>query len=782
MNSSRLTARQKRYIRQHYASESVDTLSKTLGVSRSAVQAYIATIPASSYGYRKRVVFSLLLFLIPAGILLLAEGGLRLLNYGGDLRLFISAPPDISEYYRCNPELGQRYFYRQFTIPDPPKDLFLKKKPANGYRIFVLGGSTAAGFPYGNNMMFSRILWRRLQDTFPEKNIEVVNLGMSAVNSYTLLDLMDELPEHDPDLILIYAGHNEFYGALGVASLESLGRNRLVVKAYLHLQHLRLFRLVRDALGQVIDIFHRDPGNGGSDATATLMERIVANQVIPIDSKLYSSGMNQFRENLREILQLAKREEVRVVLSELVSNIGDQPPFQSLESDTAPPAKQVYSRAQTLESRGEYRKALEAYTRAKDLDALRFRATEECNAIIHSLAADFDIPVVPMRKIFQNASDHKIPGDGLFLEHLHPNTDGNFLMAEGFYHTLHSYGFISNRWDSTRIRNTQFYKDSWGATAFDTVYAGLSIRWLKGGWPFQPKERRNTSLDTYHPGNHVDSLALKVLTDKGIGVEMGHLTLARRYEQKGQYRKALREYRALMYTIPHEVLFYEGAVKMLLKLDRPEEAIPILQESLRIKQNNFATTWLPRLYLKQGNVRDALSRLSQAPSDMTSHPGFLNTLAHAYIASDQRQRFMNVLRRLQHTTSGSLEHFPYDNNPDTRKLAQQYNSISTVFLKDQDYGNAYRLLTQSLQLDETAFASKWIGQILLVRKQFRDALPYLKRAEALGLKDADLYYNLAAANYYTDRSSDATHYLRQLKRIRPDHPDPSGLLDKLELH
>ena len=45
----------------------------------------------------------------------------------------------------------------------------------------------------------------------------------------------DEVIEHNPDLLLIYAGHNEYYGALGVGSTESIGNARWLVKTYLNL-------------------------------------------------------------------------------------------------------------------------------------------------------------------------------------------------------------------------------------------------------------------------------------------------------------------------------------------------------------------------------------------------------------------------------------------------------------------------------------------------------------------------------------------------------------------
>jgi tetratricopeptide (TPR) repeat protein len=713
----------------------------------------------------KRIVFALFLFLIAAGILLLAEGILRLFNYGGNLHLFISAPEEVSDYYRCNPDIGKRYFYRQFTIPDPPKDLFLKEKPENGYRIFVLGGSTTAGFPYGNNLMFSRILWRRLQDVFPEKRIEVVNTAMAAVNSYTLLDFTDEILKYKPDLILIYAGHNEFYGALGVGSLESIGHSRSLIKVYMKVQHLRLFRLLREIINSVISVFKKNDAYNPEDLTATLMERIVSEQVIPLRSELYERGKEQFRSNLEEILQETTQAKVPVVLSELVSNVGNQSPFRSVQSDTFPPAEQVYKAAQQMEDRGDYEKARQLYLRAKDLDALRFRATEDFNAIIHELSLKYNFPVVPMRRIFEKYTPHGIVGNELILEHLHPNIDGYFLMADGFYQTLREGKYISTKWNSNRIQPSDAYKKDWGMTALDTVYGNLSIRWLKGGWPFQPKELRNRSLETYTPEDKVDSVALHVLVNKEIGVEIGHLNLANYYRGEKEYRRAYSEYRALMYTIPQEIMFYEGAAQMLFKLNKEQEAIPILEESLQ-----------------KGNVNKALFYLAKADPKLTEDQEFLNTLAHAYIASGQFDQFRKVLEHIYSRKTGSLQPFTYHLSAETRGLAQQYNSASTDFLKERNLSVALLLLNQSLSLEETAFANDWIGQILLAQKEFYKALPYLQKAEAMGLRDADLYYNLAAASYYADQKNKAVRYLKKLKQIKPDHADPAGLLDKMNLN
>ena len=117
---------------------------------------------------------------------------------------------------------------------------------SNTFRVVCLGGSTTAGFPFEINATFPFQLQFRLRNALLDNWVEVINLGISAVNSYTVLDLMPEVLEIEPDLVLIYMGHNEYYGALGVGSTQSVSRNRHLVKAYLALRKLRFFQLMEN--------------------------------------------------------------------------------------------------------------------------------------------------------------------------------------------------------------------------------------------------------------------------------------------------------------------------------------------------------------------------------------------------------------------------------------------------------------------------------------------------------------------------------------------------------
>jgi tetratricopeptide (TPR) repeat protein len=589
----------------------------------------IDAAPKLTLSPQKRRIFMGIAFLFPFICLLLLEMGLRFFHYGGNLDLFIEGPDGYSEYLRCNPNVARRYFSLQSNLPTPPKQLFLKQKPSNGYRIFVLGESSAAGFPYGNNASFPNVLERGLSNAFPQKRIEVINVSMAAINSYALLDLIDEVMKQSPDAVLMYTGHNEYYGALGVGSVQSLGNMRWLINTYLKFQSIKTFLLLRDCIGwtriQFSEIFHK---GSEIDPTATLMERIVAEQTIPYGSSLYEAGKRQFEENMDAIIQKASEKNVPVILSELVSNVRDQEPFISIEDKEGQSAKSIYSLAQQLEIKGEYEKAEQKYLLAKDLDALRFRAPEEFNLILRELAKKYSIPIVPTISYFEKESPNKIIGSSLILEHLHPNIKGYFLLAKAFYETIQNNRMISHEWPSSCIDQEWNH----GITELDSVYSVLVIQQLKGSWPFQPKSLPNRFVQNFRPANHIEEIVYRVMQSANFSLESGHMELGAYYEKQGNFNKAFLEYNALITSIPHEMEFYQKAATVLFEEKEYERASQLLRKSLKYKENYFANKWIGQVALMKNDYKEAVSFLSKA--DLLDNQVVFN-LSRAYYLNGQ---------------------------------------------------------------------------------------------------------------------------------------------------
>ncbi|MBT8399977.1 MAG: SGNH/GDSL hydrolase family protein, partial [Rhodothermia bacterium] len=371
--------------------------------------------------YLKKALFYLLTLLLPVLFFVLLEAGLRAAGYGKSYPLFVPVE-GYPQYLRPSADVAGRYFEKIENLPGIPFDSFKARKDSSAFRIFVQGGSTAAGFPFYFGGSFPDMLEQRLLQTFPGRTIEVINTAMAAVNSHTLADFVDEVIAQDPDLVLIYAGHNEYYGALGVGSSESLGRSPRIVRLYLKLRRLRVVQGLRSVLAGVVGAIS-GAQSSEDDSGGTLMKRMVGEQRIPFGSSLFFAGLRQFEFNLSDILARYDAVGVPVLIGSVVSNERDQRPFMSglspktdeesfqsslrtvtkhmASADTSAAlagirqlieidslaAMPFYLEAKLLDRPGSYDRARLSYKRAKDRDELRFRAPEEINRIIREAAS-----------------------------------------------------------------------------------------------------------------------------------------------------------------------------------------------------------------------------------------------------------------------------------------------------------------------------------------------------------------------------------------------------------
>ena len=270
---------------------------------------------------KKKRLFWTILLALPFAVLLIAEVVLRLMNYDGNFDLITTKRMIGKEYYTINHDIARRYFaQKDIALPEPHDDLFDIVKRPDTKRIFMLGESTMAGFPFDYNATAPFLLKDRLQRLLPQYHIEMVNFALSAVNSYTVLDMIGELAPYQPDAYVVYVGHNEFYGALGVGSTESIGSSRFLIRASLALKNVRIYRFLRDAEQWITGLFRRRE----ISVNSTLMEAMVGSKAIPYGGDDYQRARDNFQANIRDIIAVARAQHVPIIFSTLTSNIRDQ--------------------------------------------------------------------------------------------------------------------------------------------------------------------------------------------------------------------------------------------------------------------------------------------------------------------------------------------------------------------------------------------------------------------------------------------------------------------------
>jgi tetratricopeptide (TPR) repeat protein len=398
---------------------------------------------------------------IPVLLLVLLEMGLRFFDVGYSTELL--QPCTIhGQAASCYNLFFPAPFFPPGMIKTPQLYSVPAEKAAGTYRIFVLGESAAMGDPdpaYG----FSRYLDVMLRERFPQMKFEVVNTGSVAINSHVLLPIAKGLAEQRPDLFIIYSGNNEVVGPFGPGTaLSSSAMSLPVIRANLFVRKTRIGQLLTQ-----VGTPKREWGG---------MEMFLDKQV-PASSPLMKPTYANFEQNLRDTIEAARRSGARVIVSTVATNLRDCGPFSSQhreglspgdlekwsalvqqganleESQSYDQAVKAYSAAsqiddqyaevefriaRTLWKMGDNAGAKQHFSRARDLDTLRFRADSTINDINRRVAASTGagVELVDADQLFAQNSRDGIVGSELVYEHVHLRPAGNYLLARALFERI----------------------------------------------------------------------------------------------------------------------------------------------------------------------------------------------------------------------------------------------------------------------------------------------------------------------------------------------------------
>jgi len=507
---------------------------------------------------KRQLVYKIIAIFLPLLLLIMVEIVLRIGNYGFSTRLFNTG--DDSRFWVMNREISQKYFTKSQNATIGNQDVFYKKKPKGTLRFFILGGSSSLGFPYMHNGSFARMLKYKLQFQFPQYNFEIINLSLTAINSYTLFDFSNQLKEYEPDGILIYAGHNEYYGALGVASSSFLARNPHLVEMMLSLRNLKLFQ----ALSRLVDNF-KSQNSSLQNQDLTLMEKMAADHKIVYQSALYQAGIEQFNYNIGNILQLFDNLKIPVFIGTLASNLKGQKPLSKDTIASSYDAGLEFDLGEQAYAQLSYKEALKHYSMAKEYDALRFRAPEVFNDIIRGYGQRFkNVYLVDIEHKLATNSQNGIVDNELMLEHVHPNLSGQRLIADAYFDVLMT-NFSKFKGDLKRNIATDLSSD-YPVTSFDSIYGNLVIWKLKRQWPFnEPPEKRNYNIDSFEYKTAYLFFNRKINWGESMQRLNNHYILTK------NYTSALRIVEQMCLELPYEQIFLKQAASLCNRLKQKEK-------------------------------------------------------------------------------------------------------------------------------------------------------------------------------------------------------------------
>ncbi|MFC2188933.1 hypothetical protein ACFCT7_16590 [Fulvivirgaceae bacterium LMO-SS25] len=549
-------------------------------------------------------------------------------NIGPDeIEIFVEDDLNPS-YLTLNPEIAKRYFRSELITVKGERDLFLKNKDENTIRIVIQGASSVQGFPYGNSISAPRLLKGSLKALYPNKNIEVINLGVTAVSSYVLLDMANSIVNISPDIVIIYSGHNEFYGVFGAASSQSATAKRSITKTFLYLKRFRVFRFLLSFLSRgESDEF---------DPNKTLMEKMALNQKVPFKSKMFLSTSDNYIKNLSDIIDTYKDNGIPTILSSLVFNLKDQPPFLS-DAVRIPNLDEIKSLSDNKEILKRHIEQLEELLKlhpenallhfliakvffklenfaqaefhfllSHQYDNLRFRAPNEFNLLLNQLATNKEIHFLDLFSAFRSYSKGGVIGSELIHEHVHPNIFGYKFLAYNFLMALAKADLLPT---SQKVENLtfQFFEEQSQSNInlLDSIKGQVTINALLNNWPFNLYDSIYPPTEFEYKSSYELDLALDVISGS-ISHYNASLLLCEVYLKNGDFTSLLKIANSLdleWVNRPRINLYQIIALLQLGQTDKADKLIGYLIEKLG---EGFVKEEINKLIIEGGIEKDTV--------------------------------------------------------------------------------------------------------------------------------------------------------------------------------
>ncbi len=354
-------------------------------------------------------------------------------------------------------------------------------KGAETLRVFCLGGSTVQGRPYSVETSFTTWLELNLRAARPGADSEVINCGGISYASYRLVPIMQELLEHEPDLFILYTGHNEF---LEDRTYEHLKKKpRVLIQMHRAMLKLRIYCLAHQFLSH-----HRSQRTQAGRSSKTILSAEVQTKLdfqeglkaYHRDESWRKGTIEHFHHNLETMVEASRRAGVPIILVNPVSNLKDCPPFKSEHGNDLSESEiqrvvelreqagkldwsNTYGKIRLLEQAvaidnrhagllfllgtcnariGRYSEAKKWFVMAKEEDVCPLRVLEPMHKSIQDIAAQYHIPLVDVKMLIEQHTTDGIPGEEWLPDQVHPSITGHRLIADALYEVMEDNGMV----------------------------------------------------------------------------------------------------------------------------------------------------------------------------------------------------------------------------------------------------------------------------------------------------------------------------------------------------
>ena len=226
------------------------------------------------------------------------------------------------------------------------------------------------------------------------------------------------------------------------------------------------------------------------------------------------------------------------------------------------------------------------------------------------------------------------------LEHLHPNERGYFILGEAFANAL----IRDFTPDFVPDSNIDYQKRMY-LSEFDRRMAWHRVATLKQSFPFVMGEKPRSYTIGYDPISAADSLAF-LSVHKNLRWDLAKVELAKIYESRKQFDKAILEYRGLSRNQPWNDSPYVFAARIYLDQGKLKEAEPLLEKAISIyKKDAFTTKMLGAIKVSKGDNERGIELLENSLQIKPNDPQTLYNLSGAYFNLKQYDKALEAVEK-----------------------------------------------------------------------------------------------------------------------------------------
>ena len=557
-----------------------------------------------------------------------------------------------------------------------PQDFAAEKEPGT-FRIFSLGGSTTYGRPYKDATSFSgwlRKLLNRILDS--PMRYEVINAGGISYASYRVVTILEELLNYEPDLIIVYTGHNEFLEARTYG--EFFDQPNLVFKTREALSRLKLYRLLTRTYRGI-----RTKYSGGSETSIrkdphilspevqTILDRSAGLDYYQRDTLFSQRVFEHFHYNVARMKHLCGQAGVPLVFLEPVDNIKDFSPFKSqgradldrrtrerllstvaegfhlLNESRFDGAIEQFKEAVAIDSlssdcffflgrayleTGDTATAVNYLLQARELDVCPLRAQEPIHASLRQETVGLDDPdLLDLPALFRQISPGGLLGAELLVDHIHPLPGGHLRIALALLEWMGEKEFVQRNYFPDTEELNVIYQEA---------MESLSPEYLRSGTISLAKVL--IWAKKFREALIILETQWELLAEEGEARYLVGSVLA----ELGAPQQAIGHFRKALELAPNHIMVLIKLAPLYSQLGETDSSIAVYERALELYPDNIILLSDYGLLLGQSGQTDkALKFLLRAQRLEPDAPGLNNNLGTVYITAGQHTKAIEAFKK-----------------------------------------------------------------------------------------------------------------------------------------